>query len=203
MNDTVSWTMREDTIVRKVDREGSQETFGDPALEKVKQGQTMQFNAHVNVEALPQGKHLKKATIFSNVPNGGTWEIISDEGTAVGGRGSAPSPIMYFATGLALCMMSHIEMLANQLGIDLKTRLEQKACFSTTLNLGGIHPKDVFGAADKVDIHLLIETEQSEKDVEDFVRWCRQACMSLQAMTQKTPANISVKLNGAPLSKVA
>ena len=112
MNDTVSWTMREDTIVRKVDRQGSQETFGDPALEKVKQGQTMQFNAHVNVEALPQGKHLKKATIFSNVPNGGTWEIISDEGTAVGGRGSAPSPIMYFATGLALCMMSHIEMIS-------------------------------------------------------------------------------------------
>jgi hypothetical protein len=96
MNNDVNWLMSERTIVRKVQTHGKQETFEKPELERVKQGETMVFNAHVNVEGMPEVMHLKKATIFSNVPNGGTWEIISDEGTAVGGRGSAPSPIMYF-----------------------------------------------------------------------------------------------------------
>lgn len=203
MNNELNWMMSEKTIVRKIEQAGVQETFSKPELVRVKQGEKMFFNAHINVEEMPAGKHLKKATVFSNVPNGGTWEIISDEGTAVGGRGSAPSPIMYFATGLALCMMSHVEMLAQQLNLNIKAKLEQKTSFSTTLNLGGIHPKDVFGKAENVEMHLLITTEEPLEKVEEFVRWCRQACMSLQAVTQKTPASISLKLNGTNLIEVS
>jgi uncharacterized OsmC-like protein len=196
--------MSEKTIVRKIPEAGKQETFGKPELVKVKQGEQMIFNAHVNVEGMPEGKFLKKATIFSNVPNGGTWEILSDEGTAVGGRGSAPSPIMYFATGLALCMMSHVEMLAQQLRLRIRARLEQRASFSTTMNLGGIHPKDVFGRAERVDMHLLIDSDVPEEaaQLEAFVGWCRQACMSLQAVVNETPVTLALRVNGANLTEL-
>ncbi|TQV74172.1 OsmC family protein [Exilibacterium tricleocarpae] len=192
----VNWTMNERTIVRKTNREGVQETFVSPHLTKVKQGERMQFDAHINVESLPQGQHLKKATIFSNVPNGGTWELISDEGTAVGGRGTAPSPLMYFAAGIGLCLMSHVEMLAQKLDLKIDSvRLEQKTSFTTTLDLGGIHPKHVFGKGEYSEMHLIMESSEKPEKLKLFASWCQQACMALQTVSANTPAPTALYLN--------
>lgn len=200
----VSWDMSEQTIVRKVTTQPTQQTLPEPTLKKVKEGDRMTFHAHVNVESLPEGKHLKKATVFSNVPNGGTWELISDEGTAVGGRGTAPSPLMYFAVGLGLCLMSHVEMLAKQLDIKLDSvRLEQRSAFSTTLDLGGIHPRDVFGKGECAELHLLIESPEPTDKLTDFVGWCAQACMALQTVTRATPNEVQFYVNGEPAHSVA
>ncbi|GAB2882683.1 OsmC-related (seleno)protein [Microbulbifer echini] len=194
--ESVHWEMSSSTIVRKINGEAEQATFAPPHLDKVKQGEQLKFHAHINVEPMPQGHHLKKATIFSNVPNGGTWELISDEGTAVGGRGSAPSPIMYFSAGLALCMMSHVEMLAQLADMNLtKISLEQKTEFSTTLNFGGIKPEDIFGKGDKVEIHLMIESDETEEKLLNFAHCCRQACMSLQTVAQATPVTTALFIN--------
>ncbi|WP_444885213.1 OsmC-related (seleno)protein [Microbulbifer sp. PSTR4-B] len=198
--ESVEWDMSSTTIVRKLNDDAEQNTFPPPHLDKVKQGELLRFHAHINVEQMPQGHHLKKATIFSNVPNGGTWELICDEGTAVGGRGSAPSPIMYFSAGLALCMMSHVEMLAQLSNIQLKqVRLEQKTEFSTTLNFGGIQPEKVFGQGDRVEIHLIIESDETEEKLVEFAHCCRQACMSLQTVAKATPVTTSLYLNDKPI----
>ncbi|WP_444890556.1 OsmC-related (seleno)protein [Microbulbifer sp. DLAB2-AA] len=198
--ESVEWDMSSTTIVRKLNDDAEQDTFPPPHLDKVKQGELLRFHAHINVEQMPQGHHLKKATIFSNVPNGGTWELICDEGTAVGGRGSAPSPIMYFSAGLALCMMSHIEMLAQLSNIQLKqVRLEQKTEFSTTLNFGGIQSEKVFGQGDRVEIHLIIESDETEEKLVEFAHCCRQACMSLQTVAKATPVTTSLYLNDKPI----
>jgi uncharacterized OsmC-like protein len=203
MTDTVTWVMSEDTIVRKVETQPEQQTIPDPSLKRVKEGERMDFHAHVNVEMLPQGKHLKKATVFSNVPNGGTWEVISDEGKAVGGRGTAPSPLMYFAVGLGLCMMSHAEMLANQHDLELHNmRLEQRFAFSTTLDLGGIHPKDVFGRGERAEMNLLFESSEPQERLAEFTRWCAQACMAYQTVTQATPGDVQFYINGQPADTV-
>lgn len=195
----VTWLMSDQTIVRRIDAEGRQDTFDPPHLNRVKQGERMQFDAHVNVELLPQGQLLKKATVFSNVPDGGTWELICDEGTAVGGRGTAPSPLMYFAAGLGLCLMSHVEMLAKHLGITLtRAKLEQRTRFSTTLDLGGIHPKDVFGKGEHAEMHLIIDSDAPAPRVDRFVHWCRQACMAIQTVLGETSVPVMLHLNGEP-----
>ncbi|MCG8350006.1 MAG: OsmC family protein [Chloroflexales bacterium] len=204
MTDDIKWNMSEHTIVRKVETQPEQQTLPEPTLKKVKQGERMEFHAHVNVESLPQGKHLKKATIFSNVPNGGVWELISDEGVAVGGRGAAPSPLMYFAAGLGLCLMSHVEMLAKQRDLKLDSvRLEQRSVFSTTLDLGGIHPKDVFGRGERAELNLLIASPEPTDKLADFVGWCAQACMALQTVTQATPGEVQFYVNGQPADTIA
>lgn len=193
----ISWDMSERTIVRKVAAEPNQRTFPKPHLTKVKEGERMRFDAHVNVESLADGRHLKRATIFSNVPNGGVWEVISDEGTAVGGRGTAPSPLMYFAAGLGFCLMSHVEMLSKQMDIVLKSvRLEQRSSWTTTLDLGGIHPAEVFGRGERMELNLLIESDEPEDKLADFVAWCRQACMALQTTAGATPSLTRLVLNG-------
>ena len=199
----VSWDMSARTIVRKVDDAPQQQTLPDPSLKKVKEGERMRFDAHVNVESLPEGMHLKKATIFSNVPNGGVWEVISDEGTAVGGRGTAPSPLMYFAAGLGLCLMSHVEMLGKQMDIKLTSvRLEQRSSWTTTLDFGGIHPSDVFGRGERMELNLLIESDEPQDRLEDFVAWCRQACMALQTTAGATPSLTRLTLNGEDIGEI-
>lgn len=196
----VQWVMSDQTIVRRVEETPVQRTFAPPHLTKVRKGERMQFAAHVNVEYMPQGRLLKKATVFSNVPKGGTWELICDEGTAVGGRGTAPSPLMYFAAGIGLCLMSHVEMLAQQMNFPLDSvRLEQKTTFSTTLDLGGIHPREVFGKGEQSEMHLIMESAAPENEVRQFVGWCRQACMALQTVLSSTPAPVTLLLNGVPL----
>lgn len=202
MND-VSWDMSRRTVVRKIDEEPKQTTLPDPRLKKVKEGERMRFDAHVNVESMPEGMHLKVATVFTNVPNGGVWELISDEGTAVGGRGTAPSPLMYFAAGLGFCLMSHVEMLSEQMDITLKSaRLEQRSSWTTTLDFGGIHPSDVFGKGECMELNLLIESDEPEAKLEDFVAWCRQACMALQTTAGQTPSLTRLVLNGEAIGEI-
>lgn len=199
----IVWDMSTKTIVRKIDAVPTQETLPDPHLKKVKEGERMRFDAHVNVESLPEGMHLKKATIFTNVPNAGTWEVISDEGTAVGGRGTAPSPLMYYAAGLGLCMMSHVEMLSAQMDIALKSvRLEQRASWTTTLDFGGIHPSDVYGRGERMELNLLIESDEPQEKLENFVAWCRQACMALQTAAGPTPSLTRLVLNGETIGDI-
>lgn len=201
--DNVSWDMSARTIIRKIDEEPKQTTLPEPRLKKVKEGERMRFDAHVNVESMPEGMHLKKATIFTNVPNGGTWELISDEGTAVGGRGTAPSPLMYFAAGLGLCLMSHVEMLSDQMDISLKSvRLEQRSSWTTTLDFGGIHPSNVFGKGERMELNLLIESDEPESKLEEFVAWCRQACMALQTTAGQTPSLTRLVLNDRTISNI-
>lgn len=199
----VNWTMNENTIIRKVQTTPEQDTLPHPSFQKVKQGDRMRFDAHVNVEAMPQGKHLKKATIFSNVPNGGTWEMISDEGTAVGGRGTAPSPLMYFAAGLGFCLMSHVEMLAKKQGYHIKNaRLEQRSTWTTTLDLGDVQPANTFGTAEQMQLNLLIESDNTPEKMTEFVAYCRQACMAIQAVANATPVSTGIYLNGTNIATI-
>lgn len=193
----VRWDMSDQTIVRRVEREPSQDTFGTPQFDKVKPGQRLVFDAHVNVEMMPEGRFLKKATLFSNVPNGGTWEFMCDEGKAFGGRGSAPSPLMYFSVGVGLCLMSHVEMLANNADLNLTSvRLEQKTSFSTTYDPRGINPADVFGRGESAQMHLVIESPEPKERLAEFVGWCEQACMALQTVHNATPTPVAMFVNG-------
>jgi len=199
----IAWDMNDQTIVRKVQTTPHQDTLPDPSLLKVKQGERMRFDAHVNVESMAEGMHLKKVTIFSNVPNGGTWELISDEGTAVGGRGTAPSPLMYFAAGLGLCMMSHVEMLAkSQDFVITSARLEQRSTWTTTMDLGDIAPADSYGKGEHMQLNLVIESPETPERLAEFIGYCRQACMALQTVAAATPVATGLHLNGQHVGDV-
>jgi uncharacterized OsmC-like protein len=187
-------------LVRRVEDEPEQETFPAPSFDKVRPGDDLEFDAHVNVEQMEDGRYLKKATIFSNVPNGGTWEVLSDEGTAIGGEGSAPSPLMYFAVGMGFCLMSHVEIVAEQLDVELEqVRLEQKSSFATTYTLGEIHPRDIFGRGEAQAFHLVVDADAPAEDMAEFARWCRQACMALQTVEGGAPVVTKLYLNGEPV----
>ena len=195
--------MSERAIVRRVDRNGSQRTFDAPFFKKVREGERLQFDAHVNVELIPDADYLKRATLFSNVPNGGTWEFVSDEGTAIGGNGLAPSPLMYLTVGIGFCLMSHVEIISKQLDIRLdRVVLEQKTSYSTTWTLGAMHPRDIFGSGEKNEMHLVIDSPEPKERLEEFTSWVQQACMALQTVARETPSVTELYLNGERIGEV-
>jgi uncharacterized OsmC-like protein len=104
---------------------------------------------------------------------------------------------MYFAVGMGFCLMSHVEIVAEQLGVDLASaQLEQKSSFTTTYTLGEIHPRDIFGRGEAQEFHLVIDAEAPEEDMAEFARWCRQACMALQTVEGGAPVVTELYLNG-------
>jgi uncharacterized OsmC-like protein len=48
-----------------------------------------------------------------------SFELPCDEGRIVGGGGTAPWPLCYFASGLAGCFATHLRSFARQLNINL------------------------------------------------------------------------------------
>ena len=43
----------------------------------------------------------KRVVVSEDVPKGSVFEIVSDEGRAIGGNESAPTPLSYFAAAIA------------------------------------------------------------------------------------------------------
>lgn len=199
----LSWEMSPRTIVRKRDGRPEQESLPDPHLVKVKRGERVRIDIHANVNFMPEGQHLKQVELSSNMPDAGNWTLISDEGTAVGGRATAPPPLMYFAAGLGLCLMTHVEMLAKarEFRID-KARLEQRCSFSRTMDIGGLDPALVYGKGEEMQVNLLIESPETPERLEEFLGWCRQSCMALQSLAGATPVRTTLFINDEKVADV-
>lgn len=64
------------------------------------------------------------------------FDLPCDEGAIVGGGGTAPWPLCYFASGFTGCLVTHLRMFADRLKIDIgeisvNTRCNWKARQST------------------------------------------------------------------------
>jgi hypothetical protein len=55
----------------------------------------------VSLEARTAEGQRKEASVTMVQPEGGTFEIVCDEGAYLGGKGEAPSPLAYFSAALA------------------------------------------------------------------------------------------------------
>ncbi|MEQ8655228.1 MAG: OsmC family protein [Kiloniellales bacterium] len=197
------WEMSERTIVRKREARHEQESLPDPHLVKVKQGERVRIDIHANVTFMPEGQHLKQVEISSNMPDAGNWTLISDEGTAVGGRATAPAPLMYFAAGLGLCLMTHVEMLAKARNFQIdKARLEQRCSFSRTLDIGGLDPALVYGKGEEMQVNLLLESPETPERLAEFLGWCRQSCMALQSLAGATAIRTTLFINDEEIGDV-
>lgn len=199
------WEMSDRTIVRQVDKQLSHSTIEPPQFEKVKLGEPLHLQAHVRIEKMPGNEYLKKASIFTNVPNVGVWEIISDEGKAFGGNMSAPSPLMYFAAGLGFCFMTHVEFISKQMGIKIdNVVLEQRSIFETNFDFGltKMHPSDVYGLCSDNVMNLLVTSSEPPEKLKDFIEYCEDACMALQTLIRPSPAATALYLNGTRIAEV-
>ncbi len=202
MDDVARWHSA-DTIRRTRVDQAVQETLPTPQHGKTMHGDRARFDAHVNIESPSEAPHLKTVTVFSNAPEAGAWEFLSDDGAVADQEAKAPSPLMYFAAGLGLCLMSQVERLARARAIEINSvRLEQVSTWTGTPSLESVNPNEIYGKGELMQLNLIIDSPAPAEKLIDFVGICRQACMALQSVAAATPVATGLYLNGRPIGDI-
>jgi uncharacterized OsmC-like protein len=79
------------------------------------------FDVIFDVEARNTAKFRNDITVHLRGQHPVTVELPSDEGPKHGGDGTAPSPLAYFASALAACIMTQLRAFSRRLDIPLTT----------------------------------------------------------------------------------
>jgi len=190
--------MSESAIVTKVNQSLNPECFEVTKFEKPRPGEKMAFE--VNVIAESDRGMRKKALVEPNLPTWSTFELICDEGQALGGEDTAPPPLGYLASGIAFCLLTHLSsyIRAKKMKID-SLKVEQRMRFSTSLVTEAEKSADLRGNCDGLETYVLIDSSESAENIQELIEVSEAACMALQSIVNQTPQSTKIRLNGADL----
>lgn len=160
------------------------------------------LNFEVNVVAESAGQQRKRAIVEPNMPSWSTFQMMADEGAAIGGEDTAPPPLGYLSAGIAFCLLSHMSMYTRVRGLKIDNlRVEQKMRFSTQPNADPDGPPAINGGSDGLETHVVIQSDEPPEVIAKFIEACTSTCMALQAIINPTPQQTIVHLNGDVISK--
>ena len=190
--------MSELVIVKKVDQTVSPECYEVTPFKRPRPGENMAFEVNVIAESLDGMKKI--ARVEPNLPTWGTFELICDEGTALGGEDTAPPPLAYLSSGIAFCLLTHISsyIRAKKIKVD-SVRVEQRMRFSTSLVTDAEKSADIRGNCDGLETYIMIESDESAQQIQELIEVSENACMALQSIINQTPQSTKVQLNGKTL----
>ena len=140
----------------------------------------------------------RKQVVAGQPETGKAFAYISDEGTYIpGGEGTAPSPLTYFVSGVALCLISHITQIANKKKLIISNECaEVSAHFRET---GSVLRGDAESFCDGLDVKITLDSEEDPKEIAELIRLAHQLCYAEKAILCATPIHVCQKLNGAEL----
>lgn len=177
-----------------------------PALERIavtqfvkpRHGEKMRFEVNLVAESLDGMK--KKAVVEPNLPTWGSFEIMCDEGGALGGTDTAPPPLGYLSAGIAFCLLTHLSSFirSKHLNID-NLKIEQRTNFATTLVTEAEEAGDFRGECEGVETHIIVEGDHSADEIRQLAVESENACMAMQAIMNATPTNTKLYLNGSEI----
>ena len=147
----------------------------------------------VRAEASPLDKCRKQ--VVAGQPGFGRFAFIADEGTYMpDGEGTAPTPLTYFVSGVALCLLSHLTEIAGKrkMAID-DVKVEAVARFHEE---GSALKGDKSGACDGFNLKVTIESPEPDAAVEELISMARRTCFTVDALTREHPPEIVSVING-------
>jgi len=189
-------------VVARADGPVVAKLSGIPALEglsplakpKVRPGEPIRFA--VDVLAEPTGLLSKHAYIAGLGPGWSNFELTCDEGRPLGGTDLAPSPLSYLVSGVAFCLLTHIQQYLRVHPLDIdRIRLELRANYRMA-QPGASRSEHEVAACEGMEACVLIDGDVSEAFVEAMMDEVNKACMALQTVIQRVPASTRVILNG-------
>lgn len=185
-------------IVRKSDQGPVLSAFEARPFKKPRPGEQMAFEVNLVAESLDGMR--KRAVMEPNLPTWGAFELVCDEGAALGGTDTAPPPLGYLSAGIAFCLLTHLTSFvrAKDMQVD-KVRIEQRVNFSTTLVSDAEKMGDLKGSCDCVETHVIVEGTEPPEKVRELVAVSENACMAMQSIINATPHSTRVHLNGEVL----
>ena len=140
----------------------------------------------------------RKQVVAGQPETGREFAFISDEGSYIpGGEGSAPSPLTYFVSGMALCLISHITQVANKKKLAIRNeRVQVTAHFHEE---GSVLRGDAEGYCDRFEIQMALDSDENEAEIKQLVQLAHRLCFAEKAVVGTVPISISQTLNGNPL----
>ena len=140
----------------------------------------------------------RKQVVAGQPETGRSYAFVSDEGSYIpGGEGSAPSPLTYFVSGMALCLISHITQVANKKRLAIRNeKVEVTAHFHEE---GSVLRGDAEGYCDSFEIMITLDSNDEISEIKELIRLAHRLCFAEKAVTGSVPVTVSQKLNGIPL----
>lgn len=170
-------------------------SFPEPQKPKIRPGEPIRFAYDVMAE--PGPGQSKRGVILSPRPDYSSWEVLCDEGTAMGGEDAAPSPLGYMIMGVAFCLLTHIQEYLHRAPMQIdRIRVEIRTQYA---KLPAEPDKGIEGAGDceSYACHVLIDSDEPEDKLHDLIAVCRDACMAIATVVKAIPTSTRVFVNGA------
>jgi uncharacterized OsmC-like protein len=167
-----------------------------------RRGERMNFEVNVVAENL-EGQ-VKRAHAKPNLPTWGAFVMHSDEGEALRGSDNAPCPLNYFTAGIAFCLLSHVQeyVESNSLSVD-SAKLELRQFFyATETDVDVVAEHGLTGGSTGLELHLLIESNESQQSIEKLFHECVNSCLAIQSIVNPIPLNANLALNGDDVDRI-
>ncbi len=141
-----------------------------------------------------------RANVGTNSPTWDYFSIASDEGTAIGGKNSAPAPLDYLAAGIAFCFLSHVTMYCRACNIKLKKASVELRMKFSIINKAEQMEFGWGGSSDGLEFHCVVVSEESEESIRKVYEECTKACVAIQSIVNPVPFDAHLHLNGIELT---
>ena len=140
----------------------------------------------------------RKQVVAGQPETGLEYAFISDEGSYMPeGEGTAPSPLTYFVSGMALCLISHISQVAKKK--KLAIRNEKTEVIAHFHEEGSVLKGDAEGFCDRFEINISLDSEEAPGEIKQLIRLAHRLCFAEKAVIGTVPVIISQQLNNVPL----
>lgn len=174
-------------------------SFAINPAKKTKTG--LELELHAVAELMDGPGLVKRCYVQPNIPTFGAFELISDEGTLIGGSDVAPAPLSYLAAGIAFCLLTHLKGYADSQKLKVSSiKVEQIMKFESripgmTAEMGG----QMEGYSNGIETFVLIETDENEITISKMSDVAERACMAAQTVVNAVPASTRLVINGREL----
>lgn len=128
----------------------------------------------------------------------GAFTIESDEGTIVGGAGTAPSPLSYFVSAIGFSVLTDLvrafavfELPVDELSLDVEADFPLKAKY-------GGEPVSI--AASSVRYDVSIASPAPRERIAEAVAWAERHCHAVHSLREPVRVEGRYQVGGEPLT---
>ena len=149
----------------------------------------------VEVQADASALDNWRKQVVAGQPGFGSFAFIADEGAYMpGAEGTAPTPLTYFVSGFALCLLSHVTEIAAKRKFKLRDpRVKVTARFHEQ---GSVLKGDKEGACDGFDVSIQIDSDEPREEILGLMRMAQGVCFAVDSITRPLPPTFKNTING-------
>jgi uncharacterized OsmC-like protein len=137
----------------------------------------------------------RKQVVAGQPETGRSYAFIADEGDYIpGGEGTAPSPLTYFVSGIALCLISHVTQVAKKKKLSISN--ESVNAVVHFHEEGSVLKGDAKGYCDSLELTISLNSDEDIAEIKELITLAHRLCFAEIAMAGTVPIMLHQELNG-------